>query len=165
MNTFSIRTVMFPAAALLALSLAGCISDSHEDHHHDEHHEWQHACGHADDTPMAVTALADAAAAPLVGSPHTLYGISFTVDSKVRLVFDEHAEFGIFLTKAVPVTLTTASGDTVDFEESVSPLEGCPELAVMHVAHVDSGAHVLTFGVSPETSVNLLVEELGGHEH
>lgn len=164
MTFFSIRTVLVPASALLALALTGCL-DSSDDHKHGGENAWEHACAHAGDTPTAVTAAADASTAPLVGAAHTLYGVSFTAQSKVRINFDEHAEFGIFLSKNVPVTLTTAAGDTIDFEESVTPLEGCAELAAMHVAHVDSGAHVLIFGASGETSVNLLVEELGGHAH
>lgn len=162
MISFKFRTALFPVVAL-SLGFTACINDSHDDHQ-DEHHAWEHACEHAGETPTAVTANADTADAPLVGSAHTLYGVSFTAGSKVKLSFDEHGEFGIFLAAVVPVTLTTASGDTVEFEETVTPLEGCPELAVMYVADVDEGVHYLTFGTSTHTTVGLLVEELEHHD-
>ena len=165
MSSLNFRTALFPAVALLGLTLTGCISDSHEDHH-DDHHEWEHACEHAGDTPVAVTASLDTATAPLAGAAHTLYTVTFAAGARVKLSFEEHGDFGFFLTKNnVPVVLTTATGDTIGFEESVSPLEGCAELAVMHVAHVEEGVHYLTFGSSTETSVGLLVEELAHEDH
>jgi hypothetical protein len=152
--------VLFAAAA--ALSLTACI---HSEDHKEEETPWEHACVHAGDAPTSTVASADTALAPLVGNAHTLYKVRFASGAQVRLSFDEHAELGLFLSKTVPVTLRTASGDTIDFEETMSPLAGCPDLAVMHVADVDAGVHFLIFGASTDTTVNLLVEELEHHDH
>ncbi len=163
-KTTSLQATLAGSLAFAILGLAGCISDSHKDHD-DDHHPWEHACEHAGDTPTAVAANADTAAAPLVGAAHTLYGVAFATGDKVRIEFDEHGEFGIFLSKNVPVTLTNSAGAAVAFEESVTPLEGCAGFAVMHVVDADEGAYYLTFGTTGETSVNLLVEELEHDDH
>ncbi len=162
---FSIRTTLnsAPFAGLLALALAGCINDSH-DHEHDEH-PWEHACVHAAEAPSSVTASSDQALSPDVSEAHTHFGIAFTNGAKVKFTADEHGEFGFFLTKNVPVTLTDEAGDAVPFEETETELTGCSDLAVMHVADLEEGTHFLTFGPSSETGVGLVVEELAHHDH
>jgi hypothetical protein len=141
----------------------GCLNDS-EDHQDDEY-AWDHACVHAAATPDPVVANADNTLAPDVSQGHTHFGVTFTAGSKVKFIADEHGEFGFFLTKNVPVVLLTATGDTVDFEETVTSLTGCAELSVMHTADLDSGAHYLRFGTSTETTVGLIIEEMAHHDH
>jgi hypothetical protein len=164
-KTFSIASVSAAALAFAVLGLAGCFKDSHEDHD-DDHHPWEHACMHAGDTPMHVTANADTAMAHAVSIGHTPYNVSFAAGSKVKFTVTEHGEFGIFLTDSVPVTLSTASGTPVPFYKTVSPLEGCAALAVMHVTpHLEEGTFHLTFGESSAASVGLLIEELEDDDH
>jgi hypothetical protein len=157
----SFKTVSL--CAVLSLGLSACLNDS-EDHHDDEN-AWDHACIHAAETATAVTANTDNTLAPDVSEGHTHFGVTFTAGSKVKFIADEHGEFGFFLTKNVPVVLLKANGDTVDFEETVTSLTGCADLAVMHTADLDSGSHFLRFGTSTETSVGLIIEEMAHHDH
>lgn len=153
----------FALCAVLSLGFSACLNES-EDHHEHEN-AWDHACVHAGQTATAVTANADNALAPDVSAAHTHFGVTFAAGGKVKFVADEHGEFGFFMTKNVPVTLLTAAGDTVAFEETETNLTGCADLAVMHVADLDSGAHFLRFGTTTETSVGLVIEESEHHDH
>jgi hypothetical protein len=158
-NTFKTLAL----CAVLSCGVTGCLNES-EDHHEHEN-AWDHPCIHAGQAATPVTAAADNALAPDVSAGHTHFGVTFAAGTRVKFVAAAHGEYGFFLTKNVPVTLLTASGDTVAFEETETNLTGCAELAVMHVADLDSGAHYLRFGTSAETAVGLVIEESEHHDH
>jgi len=157
-NTF--KTVSL--CAVLSLGLSACLNDSED--HVEEELPWEHACIHAAEAATPVTASAIDSLAPDVSEGHTHFGVTFAPGAKVKFVADESTDFGFFLTKNVPFVLLTATGDTVDIEETETNLTGCADLAVMHVAELDSGAHYLRFGMTTETTVGLIIEE-AGHDH
>jgi len=159
------------AAFLLwsALVSAGCGDDPSEEEGVDAE-----ACEHLQKGPAsAVSATLGTDAPPAIRADHRRYDITLAdgPDGKqgsVSFAASEAAEYVIYTNADVPLTLTTASGEPVEIEESASRSEGCADIKGRHVVPLTVGTFVLTFGPTAEATVSVLIEEAAhdhGHEH
>ncbi|RYZ33808.1 MAG: hypothetical protein EOO71_41020 [Myxococcaceae bacterium] len=130
----------------------------------------EEGCEHLQEGPAVnVTAVASGAG-PAVSNNHTRYDIAL-VDvaggkgGAVSFAVSEATDYVLFTSATVPVKVTNGSGTTVEFEESATSSELCTEIQGRHVVPLTVGTHTLTFGPSTLSSVSLVIEESGEHDH
>ncbi|WIG96570.1 hypothetical protein [Myxococcus sp. SDU36] len=159
------------AAFLLSTALvsAGCGDDDHPE----EEGVDAEACEHLQEGPATtVTATLGTDAAPAIRADHRRYDITLAdgPDGKqgaVSFAASEAADYVIYTNADVPLSITTASGEAVEIEESTSSSEGCTDIKGRHVVPLAVGTHILTFGPTSTATVSVIVEESHdhGHEH
>lgn len=169
MNAFS-RPFPLPMLAMGALVLAGCLFDSSDTEHENHEDPWIHACEHVSQTPVAVTAgVTDSTRGELGDAHHEFFEITVSDSGAVAFSPEEHGDHAFLLNVDVPFAVFTAAGTSIEIEETVTGLEGCADLAVMHVAHLeDDETYHLAFGPTTEATVGLIIEEYAHeeeHEH
>ena len=158
------------AAFLLSTALvsAGCGDD-----HPEEEGVDAEACEHLQEGPAsAVIATLGTDAPPAIRADHRRYDITLAdgPDGKqgaVSFAVSEAADYVIYTNADVPLSITTASGDAVEIEESTSSSTGCTDIKGRHVVPLTVGTHLLTFGPTSTATVSVIVEESHdhGHEH
>ncbi len=156
------------AAFLLSTALvsAGC----GDDHSHDEPGVDAEACEHLQEGPAtSVTATLGADAPPAIRADHRRYDITLAdgPDGKqgaVSFAAGEAADYVIYTNAAVSLSITTASGEPVEIEESASSSEGCADIKGRHVVPLAVGTYILNFGPSSAGTVSVLIEE-AAHDH
>ncbi|AKQ67159.1 hypothetical protein A176_004071 [Myxococcus hansupus] len=160
------------AAFLLSTALvsAGC-GDDHSD---DDHGVDAEACEHLQNGPAtSVIAALGAGEPPAIRADHRRYDITLAdgPDGKqgaVSFAATEATDYVIYTNAAVALSVTTASGEPVEIEESASSSEGCTDIKGRHVVPLTVGTHILTFGPTSAATVSVLIEEAAhdhGHEH
>ena len=159
------------AAFLLSTALvsAGCGDD-----HSDEEGVDAEACEHLQEGP-ATAVMANMATnnpPPEIRADHRRYDITLAdgPDGKqgaVSFAVSEAADYVIYTNADVPLSITTASGEAVEIEESTSSSTGCTDIKGRHVVPLTVGTHLLTFGPTSAATVSVIVEESHdhGHEH
>lgn len=158
----NLLSALFLSTALLVV---GCGDDADEATSGDEE-----GCEHLQEGPAVnVTAVATGAG-PAVSNDHKRYDIAL-VDvaggkgGAVTFAVAEATDYILFTGAAVPVKVTNGSGATVEFEESTTSSELCTDIKGRHVVPLTVGTHTLTFGPSTLSSVSLVIEEGGDHDH
>ncbi|MBE4751958.1 hypothetical protein G4177_27705 [Corallococcus sp. ZKHCc1 1396] len=155
------------SALLLSASLlvSACGDDAEVEGSGDEE-----GCEHLQEGPaVSVTAVASGAG-PAVSNNHSRYDITL-VDvaggkgGAVSFAVSEATDYILFTNAPVPVKVTNGSGATVEFEESTNSSETCTDIQGRHVVPLTVGTHTLTFGPSTLSSVSLVIEEGGEHDH
>lgn len=130
-------------------------------------------CEHLAEGPSAaVTAAATVeATAPAISNDHKRYDVALADDTngeKVGVVTfapGEAADFVFFLSADVPLAIEDAAGAAVAVEDKQTSIPECTEVKARHQVELDVGTYYLRFGPTAEASVNVVVEEAGGHEH
>jgi hypothetical protein len=152
------------SACLLSSALLVACADSNEAD--------VEGCEHLKEGPSApVTASASTSGAPAVSNDHKRYDITLPAGSggnvgSVSFASAEAIDYVFFLGADVPVKVTTSSGQEVTFEESATSSEQCGEIKGRHVAPLQVGTYMLTFGPTSQGSVSLVIEETEhDHEH
>ncbi|RKH41600.1 hypothetical protein [Corallococcus sicarius] len=158
----NLLSALFLSTALLVV---GCGDDADEATSGDEE-----GCEHLQEGPAVnVTAVATGAG-PAVSNDHKRYDIAL-VDvaggkgGAVTFAVAEATDYILFTGASVPVKVTNGSGATVEFEESTTSSELCTDIKGRHVVPLTVGTHTLTFGPSTLSSVSLVIEEGGEHDH
>ncbi|MFY0568840.1 hypothetical protein ACN28E_34150 [Archangium lansingense] len=154
---------LLSACLLSSALLAGCGETNEAD---------VEGCEHLQEGPnSAVTATASASGAPAVSNDHKRYDITLPAGSggnvgSVSFAVAEASDYVFFLGSNVPLKVTNASGQEVEFEESATKSDQCTEVKGRYVAPLQVGTHTLTFGPTSESSVSLVIEETAhDHEH
>lgn len=158
------------AAFLLSTSLvsAGCGDD-----HPEEEGVDAEACEHLQNGPAtSVFAWPGTNNPPSeIHADHRRYDITLMSGPDgnsgfVLFAASEAADYVIYTNADVPLSITTASGEAVEIEESTSSSKGCTDIKGRHVVPLTVGTHHLTFGPTSVATVGVLVEEShGGHGH
>ena len=154
------------SALLLSTSLlaAGCGGDEEEAHVDEE------GCEHLQEGPAAAVTAAVSGTGPAVSNDHKRYDIAL-VDiaggkgGAVSFAVSEATDYVLYMSAPVPVTVTNSSGAAVEFEESATNSSLCTDIKGRHVVPLTVGTHTLTFGPSTLSSVSLVIEESGEHDH
>jgi len=123
-------------------------------------------CEHLQAGPgVAITASTTAGNAPAVSNDHKRYDIALPSGSagSVSFAASEATDYVFFLNADVPLTVTSASGQSVAFESSAKSSESCTDIKGRHVVPLEVGTYTLTLGPASGT-VSLVIEE-SGHEH
>ncbi|RKH50601.1 hypothetical protein [Corallococcus llansteffanensis] len=148
-----------------ALLVVGCGDDAEEEASGDEE-----GCEHLQEGPAVNVTAAATGTGPAVSNNHTRYDIAL-VDvaggkgGAVSFAVSEATDYVLFTNAPVPVKVTNGSGATVEFEESATSSELCTDIKGRHVVPLTVGTHTLTFGPSTLSSVSLVIEEGGEHDH
>lgn len=148
-----------------ALLAAGCGSDAEDEGSIDEE-----GCEHLQKGPAVNVTAAASGVGPSVSNNHTRYDIAL-VDvaggkgGAVSFAVSEATDYVLFTSAPVPVKVTNGSGATVAFEESTNSSALCSDIQGRHVVPLTVGTHTLTFGPSTLSSVSLVIEESGTHDH
>ncbi|NOK38679.1 hypothetical protein D7W79_42210 [Corallococcus exercitus] len=149
-----------------ALLAAGCGSDDAEE----EGHVDEEGCEHLQEGPAVNVTAAVSGTGPAVSNNHTRYDIAL-VDvaggkgGAVSFAVSEATDYVLFTSATVPVKVTNGSGATVEFEESATSSTLCTDIQGRYVVPLTVGTHTLTFGPSTLSSVSLVIEESGEHDH
>jgi hypothetical protein len=128
------------------------------------------ACEHLREGPaVPTTASASSASAPEVMAEHKRYDISLPAGTggntgSVSFKADHATDYTFFLSADVSLSLTSSSGQAVEFESSAKSSASCGDIKGRYVAPLEVGTYFLTFGPSSLSSVSLVIEE-SGHEH
>nr|WP_211486995.1 hypothetical protein [Corallococcus exiguus] len=154
------------SALLLSTSLlaAGCGGDEEEAHVDEE------GCEHLQEGPAAAVTAAVSGMGPAVSNDHKRYDIAL-VDiaggkgGAVSFAVSEATDYVLYMSAPVPVTVTNSRGVAVEFEESATSSSLCTDIKGRHVVPLTVGTHTLTFGPSTLSSVSLVIEESGEHDH
>ncbi|WP_434299714.1 hypothetical protein [Corallococcus exiguus] len=154
------------SALLLSTSLlaAGCGGDEEEAHADEE------GCEHLQEGPAAAVTAAVSGTGPAVSNDHKRYDIAL-VDiaggkgGAVSFAVSEATDYVLYMSAPVPVTVTNSRGAAVEFEESATSSSLCTDIKGRHVVPLTVGTHTLTFGPSTLSSVSLVIEESGEHDH
>ncbi|NNC02660.1 hypothetical protein HJC10_07320 [Corallococcus exiguus] len=147
-----------------ALLAAGCGGDEEEAHVDEE------GCEHLQEGPAAAVTAAVSGTGPAVSNDHKRYDIAL-VDvaggkgGAVSFAVSEATDYVLYTNATVPVTVTNGSGTTVEFEESATSSSLCTDIKGRYVVPLTVGTHTLTFGPSTLSSVSLVIEESGEHDH
>ncbi|NPC68437.1 hypothetical protein HRD49_19140 [Corallococcus exiguus] len=147
-----------------ALLAAGCGGDEEEAHVDEE------GCEHLQEGPAAAVTAAVSGTGPAVSNDHKRYDIAL-VDiaggkgGAVSFAVSEATDYVLYMSAPVPVTVTNSSGAAVEFEESATSSSLCTDIKGRHVVPLTVGTHTLTFGPSTLSSVSLVIEESGEHDH
>ena len=153
---------LLSACLLSSALLAGCGGEKNEAD--------IEGCEHLQEGPAAsVTATAAASGAPAVSNDHKRYDISLPAGSggnvgSVSFAAAEASDYVFFLGSNVALKVTSASGETVTFEESATRSAACTAIKGRYVAPLQVGTYTLTFGPTSESSASLVIEETA-HEH
>ncbi|WP_224245174.1 hypothetical protein [Hyalangium gracile] len=153
---------LLSAVLLSAALVAGCGDD--------EESVDADACEHLQEGPSSsLTASTDNTGAPAVSNDHRRYDIALidAVSGKggiVSFAVSEAADYTVYLNGAVPVTVKTANGQTIEPEVSGTGSSECDEIKRRHTFALQVGTHTLSFGPTTETSVGLVIVE-ANHEH
>ena len=153
---------LLSACLLSSALLAGCGGEKNEAD--------IEGCEHLQEGPAAsVTATAAASGAPAVSNDHKRYDISLPAGSggnvgSVSFAAAEASDYVFFLGSNVTLKVTSASGETVTFEESATSSMECTAIKGRYVAPLQVGTYTLTLGPTSESSVSLVIEETA-HEH
>ncbi|WP_224361812.1 hypothetical protein [Hyalangium versicolor] len=128
-------------------------------------------CEHLQKGPSTpVTATASATGAPAVSNDHRRYDISL-IDvtggkgGSVSFAVSEAIDYILFTNADVPVTVKDANGQTIAFEESAKSSTECSDIKGRFTVPLAVGTQTFTFGPTTATSVSLVIEEAGGHDH
>jgi hypothetical protein len=155
---------LLSACLLSSALLAGCGGEKNEAD--------VEGCEHLQEGPSAaVTATAAASGAPAVSNDHKRYDISLPTGSggnvgSVSFAAAEASDYVFFLGSNVTLKVTSASGETVTFEESATSSTECTQVKGRYVAPLQVGTYTLTLGPTSESSVSLVIEETAhAHEH
>ncbi|HEX5749290.1 MAG TPA: hypothetical protein VFZ09_23880 [Archangium sp.] len=153
---------LLSACLLSSALLAGCVEANEAD---------VEGCEHLQEGPgAAVSASASATGTlPAVSNDHKRYDISLPAGSggnvgSVSFAAAEATDYVFFLSTNVALKVTSASGETVSFEESATKSDVCPEVKGRFVAPLQVGTYTLTFGPTADSSVSLVIEETA-HAH
>ncbi|NOK20863.1 hypothetical protein [Corallococcus carmarthensis] len=148
-----------------ALLAAGCGGDDEEEGHVDEE-----GCEHLQKGPAVNVTAAVSGTGPAVSNDHKRYDIAL-VDvtggkgGAVSFAVSEATDYVLYASAPVPVKVTNGSGATVEFEESATSSTLCTDIQGRYVVPLTVGTHTLTFGPSTLSSVSLVIEESGEHDH
>lgn len=155
---------LLSACLLSSALLAGCGGEKNEAD--------VEGCEHLQEGPSAaVTATTAASGAPAVSNDHKRYDISLPAGSggnvgSVSFAAAEASDYVFFLGSNVTLKVTSASGETVTFEESATSSTECTQVKGRYVAPLQVGTYTLTLGPTSESSVSLVIEETDhAHEH
>jgi hypothetical protein len=148
-----------------ALLASACGGDTEEEGNVDEE-----GCEHLQEGPAVTVTAASSGAGPAVSNNHTRYDIAL-VDvaggkgGSVSFAVSEATDYVLFTSAPVPVKVTNASGVEEPFEESTNSSSLCTDIQGRHVVPLTVGTHTLTFGPATLSSVSLVIEESGAHDH
>ncbi|RKH57863.1 hypothetical protein [Corallococcus aberystwythensis] len=148
-----------------ALLAAGCGGDDEDEAHADEE-----GCEHLQEGPAVNVTAAVSGAGPAVSNDHKRYDIAL-VDvaggkgGTVSFAVSEATDYVLYASTPVPVKVTNGSGATVEFEESSNSSTLCTDIQGRYIVPLTVGTHTLTFGPSTLSSVSLVIEESGEHDH
>jgi hypothetical protein len=156
-----------------ALAAAGCDGGEEEQPPPEEGTPDAEACEHLAEGPSAAVTASDTAAAtaPAISNDHKRYDIALVDDmngEKVGVVTfapDEAADFLFFLSADVPLAIEDGSGAAVAIEDKQTSIPECTDVKARHQVELDVGTYYLRVGPTAEASVNVVVEEAGGHQH
>ncbi|RKG76391.1 hypothetical protein [Corallococcus terminator] len=154
------------SAVLLSASLlvSACGDDAEESTGDEE------GCEHLQEGPAVSVTAAVSGTGPAVSNDHKRYDIAL-VDvtggkgGAVSFAVAEATDYVLFTSAPVPVKVTNGSGATVEFEESTNSSTLCSDIQGRHIVPLTVGTHTLTFGPSTLSSVSLVIEESGEHDH
>ncbi|GMU07841.1 hypothetical protein [Corallococcus caeni] len=148
-----------------ALLAVGCGGDDEEEAHVDEE-----GCEHLQKGPAVSVTAATSGNGPAVSNDHKRYDIAL-VDvaggkgGAVSFAVSEATDYVLYASAPVPVKVTNGSGAAVEFEESATSSSLCTDIQGRYVVPLTVGTHTLTFGPSTLSSVSLVIEESGEHDH
>ncbi|RKG93634.1 hypothetical protein D7V97_39835 [Corallococcus sp. CA053C] len=148
-----------------ALLVVGCGDDAEEEGSVDEE-----GCEHLQEGPAVNVTAAVTGMGPAVSNNHTRYDIALGdvaggKGGAVSFAVSEATDYVLFTSAAVPVKVTNGSGATVEFEESTNSSALCTDIQGRHVVPLTVGTHTLTFGPATLSTVSLVIEEGGEHDH
>jgi len=127
------------------------------------------ACEHMADGPFHdVSAAVDPASASDATKEHTSVRVALTAveggnGGTVTWAADEAGDLQFFLSAAVPLSITTGSGDPVEIEATADVTE-CGEVSQVVTVEVGIGTYRLTFGPTTESTVSIVAEHGGEHD-
>lgn len=159
------------AAFLLSTALVsvGCGDD-----HPEEEGVDAEACEHLQEGPATaiIANLGTNNPPPEIRADHRRYDITLMTGPDgahgiVSFAASEAADYVIYTNADVPLSITTASGEAVEIEESTRSSEGCADIKGRHVVPLTVGTYSLYFGPTSTATVGVLIEESHdhGHEH
>lgn len=125
-------------------------------------------CGDLGGSKVAtLTAAAATDSAPALQGEHTRNNVTLPASASARAGFlklesTEQGEWGLFLTKNVPVKITDATGKAVAISGTRTTFAKCQELKAQHTATLKVGVHYLELGPTSESDLAIVVE--GGEE-
>lgn len=148
-----------------ALLAAGCGGDDEDEAHVDEE-----GCEHLQKGPGVAVTAAVSGMGPAVSNDHKRYDIALAdvaggKGGAVSFAVSEATDYVLYTSASVPVKVTNGSGTEVSFEESANSSSLCTEIQGRYVVPLTVGTHTLTFGPSTISSVSLVIEESGEHDH
>lgn len=168
MNTL---TRLWPLALSLSLlTLAACGEEEDSEPMEEEHALAEEGCTHMENGPaFEVTASADASGAMPGTGEHmradiTLIGEAGQLGGFVTAEADEDGEFVLFMSKDVPIKVLDAQGAEVDIE-ATEAVDLCDAVALAHTMDLTVGLYTIELGPTEETSVSLVFEAGGEHDH
>ncbi|MCB1154238.1 MAG: hypothetical protein H6684_09430 [Deltaproteobacteria bacterium] len=147
--------------------------DDSDDDDDDEGDELQgEACEHMTEGPFENAAAIDDPHLELddVAFDHTSVNIALIEledgnnGGYVAFTAEETGEFFFFLSEDVGFAVLDGDLSAVEIEESGS-VSACDEVSVYHVADLDAGTYILEFSGADVTSVSLVHEMAGEHDH
>lgn len=172
MVSFDFRTLAL-ACFLVAPGITACGED-HDDHDHGEEEVvFAEFCEHLAEGPeIAVTASADAAAAPAADAEHTRYDITLVDDGNGMFVgsitraIDAEDQI-VALTEAIPYTVFGSDGTEVAIHEDLGAPSECTLIASARHFEMPIGTVTLTFGPTDVQTFSMAVEasDHGADEH
>jgi hypothetical protein len=148
-----------------ALLTAACGGDDKEPEQDDVE-----GCEHLQKGPGAPVTAAATGAGPAVSNDHKRYDITL-VDvtggkgGSVSFAVSEATDYVFYLNAAVDLRVTNSSGAEVPEEEFAGSSATCTDIKGRYVVPLTVGTHTLTFGPSTLSSVSLVIEEGGHHDH
>lgn len=168
LNNFYLAVV----CVCVAPGLGGCSDDHDHDHDHGED-VFAEFCEHIAEGPeVAVTASADADAAPAADAAHTRYDVTLVDEGSGMFSGSLTRAIGstdqiIALTEAVPYLVFDSEGNEVPFHHDLGAPAECTLIASARHFEMPIGTVTLTFGPTDVQTFSMVVEasDHGAHEH
>lgn len=127
------------------------------------------ACEHMIEGPASAHDATTSAPFPDVTAEHTRHDVAL-VDvaggkgGSVAYEAASETDYAVFLSVDIPIAFYDSSGAELAVEESAA-VDACDEVAVQKTVELPVGTVELRLGPTTETSVSLVIEAAGGHDH
>jgi hypothetical protein len=120
-------------------------------------------CGDIANSDIPVTAGAATGSAPALDTKHKKNRIALVAHGSgkggfVKFSSDKEGPWDLYLTRSVPITITTAAGTTLTPSASQSTFFDCAALAARYTVGLKLGVHYLEFGPTSESEVSVVTE-------
>lgn len=170
-----LKNIALAVSLVLSFALAGCDGGGDPVPLAEEENINAEGCEHLAEGPSAAVSAANTTSGtvppPAISNDHKRYDIALVGDTSgeqvgvVTFAPGEATDFVFFLSADVPLAIEDASGAAVAVEDKQTSIPECTEVKARHQVELDVGTYYLRFGPTAEASVNVVVEEAGGHEH